>query len=51
MADKVGRGFYRRIGVFAAHGQEAFEVLKDSNTVEGTSELYVDSNSHKLFII
>ena len=51
VADKIGRGFFRRFVVFAAHGQESYEVLKDPNIVEDTSELYVDRKSHKLFVI
>ena len=51
VADNIGRGFFRRFGVFTAHGQDAYEVLKDLNIIEETSELYVDSNSHKLFVI
>ena len=50
-AGELSRGFYRRFGVFAAHGQEACEFLKDSNVVEDTSHLYVDGDPHKLFVI
>ena len=50
-AGELSRGFYRRFGVFAAHGQEACDIFKDSNIVEDTSDLYVDGDPHKLFVI
>ena len=50
-ADQLGKGFYKRFGMFTAHGLESCEIFKDSTFDEDMSGLYVDGDTHELDLI
>ena len=50
-ADQLGKGFYKPFGMFTAHGSESCESFKDSTFDEDMSGLYVDGDTHELYLI
>ncbi|KAL2055201.1 hypothetical protein ABVK25_004539 [Lepraria finkii] len=50
-ADQLGKGFYKRFGMFMAHGLESCEIFKDSTFNEDVSGLHVDGDTLELYLI